>query len=426
MNNKIKKNLKSFTNRSGTIEDCFFIGRDEELRLLDLSIRELTHSAVRADRQYGKTVLISKAIEKTSIPNVAITIDLKKITSVNKIRNMILTQAKSKTEMLFRNSWNNLKSLGQKVLNKLKNDVNEIKLSIGKNSLNLKFSPENDKEGATIEEIDDFVETLSILDELCCENQKTFILYIDEVQELIKCAGENYQYLAEKLAAYIPTLKRTVIFISGSEISIIDKMLITGNKEYLMHFQKIPLVGLRKTPVCHHLRLACEERRIFIHQKEIDLLYAITNGVASEVTYFGGKITKQASRNSIVKVTSKTIIDLLYQYLDDKDTVYKEKYEKLSAIKEGEKVLLLIHEQKYQRYNFEGLEKHKMEYLDNIISELLKHTFIVTLENKDYMIADPIFIFYMKFNTTVKRNRFINKITSSPNNLIENGILLLN
>ncbi len=56
--------MKDFRHTSGSLDDDYFYGRKDEIELIHSNINMRQHTAFIGQRQFGKTALILKAIEK--------------------------------------------------------------------------------------------------------------------------------------------------------------------------------------------------------------------------------------------------------------------------------------------------------------------------------------------------------------------------
>lgn len=402
---------KSFSTQPGAQDDKYFFGRKNEINSLHFLFENSNHCALRAIRQYGKTALAHKALDRYKERNdvTVITIDLTSSNSVSrlgeKIMNSYINENTGKNKLF--------KSGKELILNSLSSLIDSLNIKVKIPGIEATFGNlENNVNSG--EEIEAFVNRLSLIDLFSKIKDKKTIIFIDEIQEIIDIAGESYGSFAKKFRSVLGELDYTTVIIAGSELSIIDSMIQRGNKNFFASLTKFSVSSIMELEFKEHLEKACDAKEVYI---ELDIVAALcsklTNGIASNLAFFGNKIL--SAQNSAIKpIGIDSIIEIAFECIDFQEPEYSNRRDILENIDAGFVVYKSIDQSLY-----ESLDEETKEAYDDVVDKLKNRMYIYSHKDDEVKIEDPLFSLYLFTKSSTARNRLLKKITASPA-LIEN------
>ncbi len=179
-----------------------------------------------------------------------------------------------------------------------KNMPIEIKGKLKIKDIEIAFKESTNK--INIELLVNALETIDLLSE---SKDKKTIIFIDEIQMLVKLSGDDYQEFSKQFRAVVNKLRYTTIIIAGSELRIIDQMMTKESSKFLVRLNNLPLKGISESDFCAHLAEACKSRKIYLEDNVGELCVKLSGGIASTLAYYGTRIID--SRNNMTRITAK-------------------------------------------------------------------------------------------------------------------------
>jgi len=187
-----------------------FLGREEEINILQANILSNHHTLLLAPRRFGKTSLATHALKKLKLPYAQL--DLHLAISSKSVEKKIL---RALTELLKECSPKN-EQLLQLFQGFFKD--NKKKWTLGfKGLLGLEIQPDDNEDAP-----DNILTGLKLIDHALAKKKKRAVLFVDEFQEIYQLDGGRQ--LQGAIRSFAQTSKQLVFVFSGSNRTMLMHM----------------------------------------------------------------------------------------------------------------------------------------------------------------------------------------------------------
>lgn len=346
-----------------------FYDREEELLefksyLKELENRNPKHLLIVAPRRMGKTHLIQKymlnSLEEKIVP---VYLDLLFVDSIENLSHNLYTQFVENYSLVHKKMFAKLISVLRGNVGDLISAIKEVSLEFGhKNEeyLALRFNLKNE-----INEIDFFIKTLDVIEEIAEKKNLKIILAMDEFQRVID--WNKWNEFVAALRSNMQYSENMQLIISGSKSTFIKENIIAKTKPFWKQLISYELKPFSKDAVIDILKM-----------NNLDIKFA--DKIESDLYNIPDYVVKLVN----LLITNKNYDDAIIKLVDQEKYVFESIYDKLN-LKER-KVLKTISE---SGKTFADIEKtiNKPAYA---IKKLFEEDQIFS-KDKEYRISDPVF-----------------------------------
>lgn len=353
----MKKKVKIFYDRKKELSEF----KDY---LIDLQKSRPKHVLIVAPRRMGKTHLIQKymlnSVDEKIIP---IYVDLLFIDSIKTLSQTIYDQFIENYSIIHKKSFTKLMSLIKGNITDFLDAIKEVGIEFGNKNedyLALRFNLKKE-----VNEIDYFIKTLDIIEDISDKKKLKIVLAMDEFQRVID--WKNWKEFVAALRSNMQYSENTQLIISGSKSTFIKENIIAKTKPFWKQLISYELMPFSKEVVSEILQNNNIDKKL-ADQFSID--------VANIPDY----VIKLVN----IMQTVKNYDDAITKLIDQEKYVFEAIYDKLNT--KDRKILKVLSQSGKQ---FSDIEKEvpKPAYS---LKKLLEEDIITLKENK-YDISDPIF-----------------------------------
>jgi len=265
----------------GAVTPPYFVGREKEINELTNGLRTLSQDyLVIAPRRVGKTTLLC-AIKKELRPELLVVyLNCREIATkvgfVRKLISTILIEYESKHKIsglseTFRYS------IRGKILEAMRR-IEKVGGSLGKvGEVYLTFREGEINENELLEQ------GISFLEDFSKEKKVRIIILLDEFQKLYEINGFLFEVLKSKM-----DLQENIRYvISGSSISMLDKIFLRKDSPLYMMFTRVYLQPLDKATTKEFVKKRLQIFDIKITDKALNTLHELTSGIPYYVQKLG-------------------------------------------------------------------------------------------------------------------------------------------
>ena len=354
---KMKKKIKVFYDRKKELSEF-------KAYLEELKRNVPKHILIVAPRRMGKTHLIQKyMLNSTDEKIVPIYIDLLFIDSIKTLSHNMYDQFIENYSTVHKKSLTKLMSLIKGNINDLLDAIKEVSLEFGtKNEdyLALRFNLKKE-----VSEIEYFIKTIDIIEEIAEKKKLKVILAMDEFQRVID--WKNWNEFVAALRSNMQYSENTKLIISGSKSTFIKENIIAKTKPFWKQLISYELMPFSKEVIKEILRDNNLDER-YVSNFESDL-YNIPDYVVKLIS---------------ILQTTKSYDDALTKLIDQEKYVFESIYDKLNL--KSRAILKTLTNSGKQ---FSDIEKEVSKPTYGL-KKLLEDD-IILLKNNKYEISDPLF-----------------------------------
>ncbi len=221
-----------------------FCNRSHEKKILHENINKCRHTVLVAPRRYGKSSLVYKVIDESTLPLASI--DLFLAHDDNAVIKRILTgigQAVSK-----------IMPRQQKMLAKLQNIFSNFRVSLTAKGFNIDASVET----VGFDPVDQVFSALQVLSELAKQQQKKTVVFIDEFQDIREASrSKSIQGAIRHVAQETSQL---MFIFSGSNRRLLLELFDDKSKPLYMLCDMLHLERINSQDYFHHIQALAKEK----------------------------------------------------------------------------------------------------------------------------------------------------------------------
>lgn len=385
---------KDFLHTSGQLDDNFFYGRGDEIETLHANINIRQHTALIGQRQFGKTALVFKAVERHKGKPLLAHIDLTRKATLAEVARKFIDSFMLKNFGLKRfliMAKTNPSDLFQKVLNSV-NIVKKIKYD--------KFELEI-KEIATLASLSDgnksidlFVSVIELIDSIAEETDKKVVVFIDEFQRLIEFPESKNSDVMWPLRSAIQDSKHITLIVAGSKPSVVKKIISAPDSAFLHSFIIESIYGIEEEDFLNHFKEVCDNYSVHNISDVTKFIYSVCGGIPSYLSLFGRKLFDAVRKKKALK--QEMYFVALEEMFLELNSALKLQEDKLNDIPHS----LIVYKNIFIGENPKSeaialTQTSGPNIQNNTIRKMEEYGFIVKVGRGEYEVVDKILGHYM-------------------------------
>ena len=294
---------KDFRHTSGALEDRFFYGREDEIENIHTNIDIRQHTALIGQRQFGKTSLILKAIEKDQHKPLLAHIDLTRKGTLAEASKVLIDSFMSDNFGLKRfliMATTNPTELFKKFvasINKF-NPINKIKIDsfeLEIKELSLLATMEDAQKS-----IDLFVNTIELIDEIATQTQKQVVIFIDEFQRIVEFPEVRNSDFMWSFRSAIQDSKNITLIVAGSKPSVVKSIISNPDGAFLHSFLTENIYGIKEADFVSHFNSVCSTYSVIGDTEVTKFVHSICSGIPSYLSLFGRRLFNNVKKTKVL------------------------------------------------------------------------------------------------------------------------------
>lgn len=401
---------KDFRHTSGALEDDYFYGRKDEIKLIHSNIDIRQHTAFIGQRQFGKTSLIIKAIEKYEKNVLFAHLDLTRKATLEESARVLLDTFMQKNFGI------------KKFLVKAKTDFSNIKDTILKGVKNIKKIKlghfEMDiKETVDLSTVKDakrsvefFVSVVELIDNIASDHKIKAVIFIDEFQRLIDFPEikSNSKDAMWSLRSVIQNTTNSTLLVAGSKPSVVKNIILDPDGAFLHSFIIENIYGVSKEDFLYHFNDVCKTYKAYENEQVTNFIYDVCNGIPSYLSLFGRKLFDDVRKKK--ELSQKMYFEALEKMFTEVKPALRLQEEKISDISNG----LVVYKDIFHKVNpkeraiaLSGTSAANIQ--NNTISKMEEVGNIVKVARGKYEVVDTVLAYYIDGITSQEQFEIIYK-----------------
>lgn len=386
--------MKDFRHSSGPLEDNYFYGRSQEISILHNNINLRQHTALIGQRQFGKTALIHKAIERHPSHPLKAYIDLTRKATLHEAAKVMLDSfmvdnfgikrfiimASMDLPAMLKNILSGLGSVKKVKLKDFEIELKEISAMV------------NDTSGT--KSIDLFVSAIEFIDAVAKKMEKQVVIFIDEFQRIKQFPEIKSNDVMWPLRSAIQNSTSSTLIIAGSKPSVVKEMILGPDSAFLHSFVVQDIHGVGEMDFMDHFESVCATygvSNIPLHTKYV---YDVCSGMPSYLSLLGRKLFDEVKRRR------KLEADMYFKALEDMFLeisgtlrLYEEKMSEIPYALIVYKAVFAGENPKSAAVKFSGTTDGNIQ--NNTIAKMIEQGFIFKMDRASYKVFDTILGYYM-------------------------------
>jgi AAA+ ATPase superfamily predicted ATPase len=406
--------MKDFRHASGMLDNNCFYGRDDEISILINNIKLRQHTALIGQRQFGKTALVHKAIERYPIKVLKADVDLTRKATLHEaahflLNNFMLENFGIKRFLVMAQM--DFAGLMTQAFSFM-GDVKKIKLKdyeIELREINLLAS-----ETASVKSIDLFVSTVEFIDSVATKMEKPVVLFIDEFQRIAQFPEVKTNDVLWPLRSAIQNCKSTTLIVAGSKPSVLKNLISEPDSAFFNSFIINDIHGIKEEDFLAHFNEVCDTYKVINIPKASKFVYDIFSGMPSYLSLFGRKLFDETKLKK--KLETEMYFKVLEETFYESYTAFRLFEEKINEIPNGLIVYKEIFAGENPKMEAVRLSGTTAANIQNVtISKMLENGFIVRKGHGEYEVVDSALGYYMAEITSQEqfKNIYEDKVLSS-------------
>ncbi len=394
--------MKDFRHSSGPLDDDYFYGRDDEIAMLHNNINIRQHTALIGQRQFGKTALIHKAIERHSDKPLKAHIDLTRKATLHEAAKVMIDSfmvdnfgIKRFLIMASMDLSSMLKSMlgGFAIVKKVK--LLEFELELKEISVLA-----SDTSGA--KSIDLFVSALEFIDAVAQRLEKKVVIFIDEFQRIKQFPEVKSNDVLWPMRSAIQNSTSSTLIIAGSKPTVVKEIISSPDSAFLHSFVITDITGVKEVDFCNHFTEVCATYGVSDIPNITHFIYSVCSGMPSYLSLFGRKLF------DAVKRKRKLETDMYFKALEDMFTditgtlrLFEEKISEIPHALIVYKAIFAGENAKSEAMTYSGTSDANIQ--TNTINKMIDNGFILRAERGVYYVVDTALGYYMAEITTAQQ-----------------------
>lgn len=385
---------KDFRHTSGALEDEYFYGRHNEIALLHHNIDIRQHTALLAQRQFGKTSLVFKAVERHPDKPFLAHIDLTRKAS-------LAEAAKSLVDGFMYENFGIRRFLIMAVTNPATLLTQILRPALLVKKIKLKEFELEIREIGTLASMEDasrgvelFVRAVEFIDAIATKLDRKSVIFIDEFQRLIGFPEQKQRDIMWPLRSAIQNSKSSTLIVAGSQPSVINKIINDKDGAFLHSFIVEEIHGVLRADFAEHFEEVCAAYKVDNLPIETDFVYNICGGIPSYLSLFGRKLFDD------VRLKRKLTNDMYFKAIGEMyhaiSGTLRLREERLNEINMGIVVYKSVFagdNPKKEAVRLSGTSDSNIQ--NSTIKRMEDEGYILKVERGVYRVVDPVFGYYL-------------------------------
>lgn len=394
--------MKDFRHASGRLEDNYFYGRGDEIALLHNNINMRQHTALIGLRQFGKTALAHKAIEKHISTPLKAHVDLTRKATLHEAAQAMLNEfmqenfgikrflvmAQVDFGGLLKNAFSFIGGVKKMKLKDFEVELKEISI-LAADSSNAKS-------------IDLFVSAVEFIDNVATKLEKKAVLFIDEFQRIAQFPEVKTKDVLWPLRSAIQDCKSTTLIVAGSKPSVLRDLITTPESAFFNSFMIYDIHGIKSDDFYDHFKQVCSTYGVADIPQATQFAFKVFNGMPSYLSLFGRKLFDEVTRKK--GFDTDTYFKALEDTFTDLSDVFRLFEEKINDIPYGlivYKAIFADENPKSEAVRLSGTTSANIQ--SSTINKMLENGYILKRGHGDYQVVDTALGYYMAEITTAEQ-----------------------
>lgn len=394
--------MKDFRHASGRLEDNYFYGRVDEIGMLHNNINMRQHTALIGQRQFGKTALVHKAIERHVSSPLKAHVDLTRKSTLHEAAQSMLNEfmqenfgikrflvlAQVDFGTLLKNAFSFMGGVKKMKLKDFEVELKEISL-LAADSTNTKS-------------IDLFVSAVEFIDNVATKLEKKAVLFIDEFQRIAQFPEMKTKDVLWPLRSAIQDCKSTTLIVAGSKPSVLRDLITTPESAFFNSFMIYDVHGIEAKDFYDHFSQVCQTYGVTDIPQTTQFVFKIFNGMPSYLSLFGRKLFDEVKRKR--KLESDMYFKALEDTFFDLSDVFRLFEEKINDVPYGlivYKAIFINENPKSEAMRLSGTTGANIQ--TSTINKMIENGYIIKRGHGEYQVVDTALGYYMAEITTFEQ-----------------------
>jgi hypothetical protein len=406
--------MLDFRHTSGPLEDNYFYGRSDEIEILHNNINIRQHTALIGQRQFGKTALVHKAIERHPNKPLKAHVDLTRKATLHEAAEIMIDAFMLENFKMQRFIVNlrvqpvkTMKDMfsGLGVVKKIK--ISEFELEL--QEINLLVS-----EKEANRSIDLFVKAVELIDLIAVRLDKQVVIFIDEFQRIAQFPEVKSKDLLWPLRSAIQASKATTLIVAGNKPTVLRELISTPESAFFHSFIINDIYGVKEDEFLEHFIGVCSSYGVSYNREATRFVFGLCSGMPSYLSLFGRRVFDKAKKKK--ELTTEMYFMALEEIFAELSGALRMFEEKISEIPYGAVVYKSVfanENPKAEAVRLSGTSDANIQ--NNTINKMIESGFIIREGRGDYRAIDTVFGYYMAEITTAEQFKSIyeDKVLSS-------------
>lgn len=396
---------KDFRHTSGPLDDSFFYGRTDEIEMLINNINIRQHSALIGQRQFGKTALVHKAIEKHPGKPLKARLDLtRKATLHEAAETMIdafmlenfkiqrfIVMARVDPVTVMKNLFSGIGIVKKVKISEFEIELREINLLAAEKEAN--------------KSIDLFVKAVEFIDAVAVKLEKKAVIFIDEFQRISQFPEVKGKDVLWPLRSAIQDSKAITLIIAGSKPSLLKDIISSPDSAFLHSFVITDIYGVKEEEFTEHFKEVCESYKVSDIPEATKFIYDICGGMPAYLSLFGRKLFDEVRRKR--SLTTEMYFKAVEDMFSETISSLRMFEDKINNIPYGLLVYKSISAGLNPKAEAVRLSKtSEANIQSNTINKMIDNGFIVREGRGSYRVVDTVLALYM--DDIMTQDQFMN------------------
>lgn len=391
--------MKDFRHASGKLDDNCFYGREHEIYILLNNINLRQHTALIGQRQFGKTALVLKALDRHPSNVLKAHVDLTRKATLHEAAHSMLNQFMLENFGIKRflvMAQVDFGELMKRVLSFV-GGVKKIKLKdyeVELREINLLAT-----DTASAKSIDLFVSAVEFIDSVATKMEKPAVLFIDEFQRIAQFPEVKVNDVLWPLRSAIQDCNSTTLFVAGSKPSVLKNLISEPDSAFFNSFIINDIYGIDEKDFIDHFSQVCSTYGVRDIPQATKFVFAVFAGIPSYLSLFGRKLFDEVKRKK--KLETELYFKALEETFFELSYAFRLFEEKINEIQNG----LIVYKNIFAGENAKAeairLSGTTSANIQNVtIHKMLENGFIVRVAHGEYRVVDNALGYYMAEITT--------------------------
>ncbi len=406
--------MQDFRHASGKLDNNCFYGREDEISLLINNIDLRQHTALIGQRQFGKTALVHKAIERHPAKALKAHVDLTRKATLHEAAHFLLNDfmldnfgikrflvmAQMDFPALMKQAFSFMGGVKKIKLKDYEIELREINLLAA--------------EAASAKSIDLFVSAVEFIDSVGVKMEKPVVLFIDEFQRIAQFPEVKTTDVLWPLRSAIQDCKRTTLIIAGSKPTVLKNLISGPDNAFFNSFIINDIYGIEEDAFLEHFEQVCATYKVSNILVATKFVFGIFKGMPSYLSLFGRKLFDEAKLKK--KLDTEMYFKAIEETFAESTSSFRLFEEKINEIPNG----LIVYKEIFAGGNAKmeavRLSGTTAANIQNVtIGKMLENGFIVRSGYGEYAVVDSALGYYMAEITTREqfKNIYEDKVISS-------------
>lgn len=390
--------MQDFRHVSGPLEDRFFYGRDDEIAILHNNIGLRQHTALIGQRQFGKTALVRKAIERHPLKPLKAYVDLTRKVTLHEAARVLLDTFmednfgikrflvvfRADPTTFMKNIFNSLNVIKKIKLSEFEIELKEIN-ALASDTTNSKS-------------IDLFVGAIEFIDKVATMLDKSVVLFIDEFQRVSQFPEVKTSDVLWPLRSVIQDSKSSTLIVAGSKPTVLKSLISAPDSAFLHSFIIQDVYGVKDEDFMGHFAEVCKTYKVSDAPEITNFVFHIFGGMPSYLSLFGRKLFDEVNRTK--KLETWMYFKALQDTFSELSSPFRMFGEKLSEIPNALIVYRAVfsgENPKAEAVRLSGTSDANIQ--NTTINRMIENGYIIREDRGVYRVVDSALGYYMAETT---------------------------